>query len=248
MSGHSKWSQIKRKKGIADQARGNLFSKLSRIITLAVLEGGGITDPDNNVKLRLAVEKAKQSNMPKENVLRAIERGVGPNKAMIKEVVYEVFAQEGVSLIILATSDNVNRTLSDIKNILERNGAKLAGQGSVDYLFQKCGLVTFHKSNTSEEKVLNFAERLMAQDIDQDNELYYVYIPFEALGHVKDNLNGLVPDVVELDYRPKAKIEVKTSSDAKKILNLVDSLEELDDVHKVFGNFDIPDETIQSLA
>lgn len=216
MSGHSKWSQIKRKKGIADQARGNLFSKLSRIITLAVLEGGGITDPEHNVKLRLAIEKAKQSNMPKDNIEKAIERGVGPNKELLKEVVFETFTHSGVSLLILATTDNVNRTLSEIKSVLERSRVKLAGRGAVEYLFEKCGLVTIKKSEATEEKVLNLSQELNALDIDTDKDFYYVYIPFGLLGHVKNALQGTVTDSVEVDYRPKTKIEVKDKGEAKK--------------------------------
>jgi YebC/PmpR family DNA-binding regulatory protein len=135
MSGHNKWSKIKRGKEAKDKVRGNTFSKLSRLITLAVLEGGGITDPNNNIKLRLAIDKAKHFNMPKENIARAVARASGPDKSQIREVIYEGFASAGVGLIIYATTDNPNRTLSEIRNILERHQGKLGTPGSVSYLF-----------------------------------------------------------------------------------------------------------------
>src|SRR5438132_496161 len=131
MSGHSKWSKIKRQKEVTDKVKGAAFAKLSRIITLAVIEGGGIPDPVNNVRLRLSIEKAKALNMPKENITRAIEKGAGPHKLELKEVVYEAFAPHGISVIIVATTDNSNRTFAEIRTILERNGGKMGTQGSV---------------------------------------------------------------------------------------------------------------------
>jgi len=238
MSGHSKWSKIKRKKQANDQDRGKIFSKLSRLITLAVIQGGGITDPDGNVKLRLAVEKARQLNMPKENVKRAIDRGTGPQKQQLTEVVYEAFACGGAALIILATTDNHNRTLTEIKNVLERNGGKLGNKGTVAYLFDRCGLVTFNKKQANEENILEFMSRISALDFDQDSQYYYVYIPFEFLGRVKNSLGKLVAEAVEIDYKPKASVAISDKEQAR-ILTLIELLDELDDVHNVFANFDV---------
>jgi len=246
MSGHSKWANIKRKKQANDHARGNVFSKLTRLITLAVVEGGGLTDPEHNIKLRLAIEKARQLNMPKENIQRATERGVGPQKEQLKEVVYEAFLHENVIILILATTGNVNRTTAEVKNTLERQGGKLGNQGSVSYQFERCGLVIFKKDGLTEEEIFEFAGKINAIDIDQDKYDYYVYIPFNSLGKVKDNLNGLKPESTEVDFKPKSIVSITNEIKAHKILAIINALESLDDVHKVFGNFDIPDEFLHT--
>lgn len=240
VSGHSKWSNIKRKKEANDKQKGNIFGKLSRLITLAVIEGGGITNPENNVKLRLVIDKARVENMPKSNIERAIEKGVGPDKTLISEVVYEGFGPAGIGLMILATTDNSNRTLSEIRNILERNGGKLANKGAVGYLFKKCGVVNFLRTKNSEEKVLQFSEKIQAFDIEEDDSYFTVYLPFEFLGKVKDNLGDLQAEPAEVDYKPTSMIEIVNREKVKKIFNLINSLEELDDVHKIFSNFTVP--------
>ena len=191
MSGHSKWSNIKRKKEANDKIKGNIFSKVTRLITLAVIEGGGITDPDNNVHLRLAVEKAHAANMPKENIKRAIEKGVGPDRSQIKEIAYEGFGPYGVSLIILAATDNQNRTLSEVRNILEKYQGKLASAGSVSYQFKKCGLITFDKGTVSQDKILAIGDQLKAFDIEETDDRFYLYFPYSELGHIKN----LVKDI-----------------------------------------------------
>lgn len=240
MSGHSKWANIKRQKQAADVKRGQVFSKLSRLITLAVTQGGGITDPEYNVRLRLAIEKAKQANMPKENIKRAIERGVGPEKNQIKEIIYEAFGPENIGLLILTTTDNPNRTRTQIREILDKNGGKLVDSGGVSYLFTRCGLVIFKKEKNEEEKIFEFAQKINAFDIDEDEEGFYVYLPFENLGKINQFLNGLVYDSAEIDFKPNISVEIKDKEKAKMILKLVDLLEDLDDVQKVFTNFDIP--------
>lgn len=244
MSGHSKWANIKRQKQAADLKRGQIFSKLSRLITLAVVQGGGITDPEYNVKLRLAIEKAKQANMPKENIKRAIERGVGPEKDQLKELIYEALGPENVGLLILATTDNPNRTRTQIREILEKNGGKLVDSGAVNYLFTRCGLVIFSKNKISEEKVFDFASKADALDIDEDKDNFYVYLPFENLGKIKEFLGDLVYETAEIDFKPNSLISIENPEKAKQILNLVDLLEGLDDVQKVFGNFDLPESVL----
>jgi len=245
MSGHSKWANIKSKKGVKDKARGTLFSKLSRVITLAVLEGGGLTDPENNIKLRLAVEKAKEGNMPKENIQRAIERGIGPNKDQIKEVIYEGFGPGGAALILLTTTDSPNRTLTEIRNVMDRHGGKLGIQGSVNYLFKRCGLVIFEKNKVKEDDVFGFADKIKAFDIEEDKEQFSVYFPFENLGHIKEYLKGIEASPAEIDYKPLSYIKISEKEQATRIINLIEALEELDDVHKVFANFDIPEEFLK---
>jgi YebC/PmpR family DNA-binding regulatory protein len=246
MSGHSKWANIKRQKQAADVKRGQVFSKLSRLITLAVIQGGGITDPEYNVKLRLAIEKAKQANMPKENIKRAIERGVGPEKDQLKELMYEAFGPENTALLILTTTDNPNRTRSQIRETLDKNGGKLVDSGAVNYLFTRCGLVIFSKNKVTEEKVFDFASKVNAFDIDEDKDNFYVYLPFENLGKIKDFLEGLIYETAEVDFKPNSVIQITDSEKAKQILNLVELLESLDDVQKVFGNFDISESLISN--
>jgi len=241
MSGHSKWSQIKRKKEIKDTQKGQLFSKLSRLITLAVKESGGITDPEKNIKLRLAITKAKEYNMPKENIKRAVEKAKGMTEAMLKEVVYEVFAPGGVSLIILAATDNPNRTLSEIRKVLDLYGGKLGSSGSVLYNFEKVGMVAFEKEAFSEEQLLQLVEILKVKDIDTSESEHVLYLPFEELGHVEKKIgqNFPKPAVIDIFYRPLTTVEISDKEILGKILSLVKALEELDDVHKVYDNCSI---------
>jgi YebC/PmpR family DNA-binding regulatory protein len=234
MSGHSKWANIKHKKGVNDKLKGNVFGKMSRLITLAVVEGGGV-DPDNNVKLRIAIEKAKSFNMPKDNISRAIERGVGPDKSNLKEVIYEGFGPGGVAMLLHATTDNPNRTLGEIRSIMERHLGKLGSSGSVGYLFRKCALMTFKKESIKEEETFAIGDKLGAFDIDSDQERFYIYFPFENLGHIKDKLQGVEYESAEVDFKPQTIIEVD-SEKLTKIGELVGLLEDLDDVHKVFVN------------
>ncbi|MCL4363895.1 YebC/PmpR family DNA-binding transcriptional regulator [Patescibacteria group bacterium] len=236
MSGHSKWANIKRKKEANDKVKGNVFSKLSRLITIAVLEGGGIADPENNVRLRLAVEKAHASNMPKENIKRAIEKGSGPDKSLMKEIVYEGFAPDGVSLIILAHTDNQNRTLGEIRNVLERHQGKLGNMGSVAYLFQKCGLIVLDKNVVGENKILELSDNFEALDITDDESKYFLYIPYEKLGHIKELLGNIDYVSAEIDFKPQSPIMIEDEKKLEKIAQLVEALEELEDVQKVFTN------------
>jgi len=238
MSGHSKWSNIKRKKGVQDKLKGKVFSKMTRLITIAVIEGGGVINPDNNIKLRLAIDKAKQENMPKGNIERAIEKGIGPNKEMLKEVVYEAFGSHGTVLLILVTTDSSNRTLSEIRSTLERNHGKLGNYGSVSYLFKKCASIIFSKKDSKEEDILNFTEKISAFDINEDEAYYKVFFPYEQLGRVKEFTGNLIFEAPEIDYLPMAKVNLAGDEDKQKIINLIEALEELDDVHKVFTNID----------
>jgi YebC/PmpR family DNA-binding regulatory protein len=246
MSGHSKWSQIKRKKGIKDQQKGSVFTKLSKLITMAVLESG-ITDPSNNIKLRMAIAQAKSANMPKENINRAIEKGTGPDKENIQDVIYEGFGPEGVVFMIHSTTDNHNRTHAQIKQALERNGGKSGAQGSVSYQFKRCGLIIFNKALEKEEEVFKFAEEIQSFDIDEDEENYYIYIPFENIGKIPEKTDISSEINPELDYKPLNYVKITDAGTAKKILNLVTQIEDIDDVHKVYSNFDISEDVMKNL-
>lgn len=234
MSGHSKWANIKRKKEVNDKAKSNAFSKLSRLITLAVIEGGKINDPNNNVKLRLAIDKAKTYNMPKSNIERAIEKAMGDASTSLREVIYEGFGPKGAGLILQATTDNPNRTSSEIRNTLERYGGKLGAQGSVNYLFIRCGLVTVARSAGTEEQIFALGDKLGALDIDEDETHFYIYVPFEAIGKIKV-VAGDVPFNAEIDYKPQTFIDLDSAS-LDVYHNMISALEDLDDVHRVFTN------------
>src|SRR3989338_2473186 len=236
MSGHSKWSKIKREKQVKDKQKGNLFSKLSRLITLAVGEGGGIKDPENNIKLRLALEKAKNFNLPKVNIERAIEKGIGPDRLQLKEMIFEAFAPGGISIIITATSYNVNRTISEVRNVVEAQGGKIGEKGSVLYLFKKCGLATFEISKVDESAVFSFADKIASFDIDNDEKYFYVFFPYELLSKIREYLNGLTTDSIEVDYKANSLIEISNKRLADRIQNLVKTLEDLDDVQGIFTN------------
>jgi len=236
MSGHSKWANIKRQKMANDKVKGNVFGKMSKLITLAVIEGGGMTRPEDNFKLRLAIEKAHASNMPKENIKRAIEKGSGPDRSALKEIIYEGFAPYGVSIIIQTTTDNHNRTLTEIRNTMDRNNGKLGEAGSVSYMFKKCGLIIFKKTDIDEAKILEVSDILMAFDLDSDDNRYYVYFPFENLGHIKDKLKDVKYESAEVDYKPQNTISITDDEKLAHIDALLEALETLDDVHKVFTN------------
>ena len=236
MSGHSKWANIKRKKGLNDKIKANVFAKMSHLITIAVLEGGGIIDPDNNVKLRLAIDKAKSANMPKENIKRAIEKGFGPNKIMLKEVLYEGFGPYGIFLLIQATTDSSNRTSSEIRNMLEKNSGKLGTPGSVLYLFKKCAFVSLKKTEVNEEAVFKMGDELQAFDIKDDESHFFVFFPFSNFGLLKAHLNNIKYDLAEIDYLPTTSVALDSNKE-RKVIDLIEALESLDDVHRVYTNF-----------
>lgn len=247
MSGHSKWSQIKRKKGIKDAARGKLFSKISQLITLAVNSGGGIADPEKNSKLRLAIERAKSAGMPKENIVKAIERAKGKEGRSLKEAVYEGFAPHSVALIITAATNNPNRTFAEIRAVLEKHGGKLGSSNSIMHLFKKCGLVVFDKNAVTEEQVLLFADKIQAEDIEEDESFWTVYIPFEKIGTLSENLGQIKSAKSDIFYRPLSLVSISDENNAKNIIALVEALEDLDDVNNVYANFDIPESFLKNL-
>jgi YebC/PmpR family DNA-binding regulatory protein len=234
MSGHSKWANIKRKKEANDKVKSNVFAKLSRAITVAVLEGGG-PDVEHNIKLRLAVDKAKQENMPKESISRAIEKGSGPEKSSLVQLRFEAFGPAGSALLIEATTDNNNRTFSEVRNMIERHGGKLASHGSVAYLFNQSGVITFERVANKEEDVFEFAQRISATDFDEDDEHITVYFPFEQMGHVRDKVGILTGGSAEVIFRPSTIVQLN-KHDSEKLMSLMEALENLEDVHSVHTN------------
>lgn len=249
MSGHSKWSTIKRQKGAADIKRGKEFTKLGNAITIAVREGGGSGDPASNFKLRLAIDTARSANMPKENIQRAIDRGMGKSGGggQLETVDYEGYAPGKVAIIIEAVTDNRNRTSSEIKGVVEKNGGTFASSGAVSWMFSDCGLVTVAKDGKSFDDVFEAAVDAGADDVEEVGNLAEVYTKPSELDKVKKSLEekGLTVESAELFKKPTTTVEISDNETAKKVLSLIEKLEDVDDVSKVYANFDIPDEILK---
>lgn len=245
MSGHSKWSQIKRQKGTADAKRGQAFTKFANAITLSVKQGGGIGDPSQNFKLRLMIEKARSINMPKENIERAIKRAEGKQAETFESVVCEGFAPGRVGIIVEAATDNKMRTVPEIKNIFDKNGGTMTNSGSVSYLFTQKGLITAKKTQSLDDIFLLAADS-GAEDVEDADEEVLIYTKPEELAKVKDKLSEtLTITDAELVRKPAITVRVEDKKTADKILALVDKLESLDEVQNVFSNFDIPDTLLE---
>ncbi len=250
MSGHSKWSTIKRAKGAADIKRGQTFTKVANAIAMAA-RAGNSGNPDDNPRLRMIMEEAKSVNMPKENVQRAIDRGLGklPGQTL-EEVLYEGFGPEGTAFIIEAVTDNKMRTLQEMKNIFDRSGGSLAGQGAVAYMFEKKGEIkVVSKEGDKDDEMLELID-LGAEDVEEfseDNQQRYL------VSTESSELNTMGNKITQVGYRvesqqlvmkPTVLKEVTDASSAKKVLDFASRIEELDDVQKVYANFDIPDEIV----
>lgn len=249
MSGHSKWSTIKRQKGVADAKRGREFTKLGNAITIAVREGGGSGDPAINFKLRLAMDQARIANMPKENIQRAIDRGLGRGGAggQLETVTYEGYAPGKVALVIGVLTDNKNRAISEVRGILEKNGGTFASTGAVSWMFTDVGLINVNKNDKTVDDVLEAAVEAGAEDVEDAGEFVEVFTKPNEVGAVKKRLeaSGFTVKSAELFKRPTTIVEITDSQTAKKVLSVIEKIEDLDDVSKVYANFDIPDEILK---
>lgn len=241
MSGHSKWSQIKRQKGTADVKRGQTFTKLGNAITIAVREGGG-GDPASNFKLRLAMDTARAANMPKENMQRAIDRGLGKGGAgVLESVVYEGYGPGKVALVIEATTDNKNRTTAEVRSLIERSGGSFVSPGTVSWMFSDEGVVVVPKGDKSMDEFLDLAVEAGAEDVAEVGDMVEVYTKPNTLESVKAVLLEKGLDVLSAEISKKIAntVEINDGQVAKRILDLMGKLEDLDDVLKVHSNFDI---------
>ncbi len=242
MSGHSKWATIKRAKGAADVKRGLAFTKLSNAITIAVRTGGGIADPTQNFKLRLAVEAARALNMPKENIERAIGRATAKGEGIVEEVTYEGFAPSGIAIIVEAATDNPQRTSSEIKNIFNKSNASFGQPGSVSYLFKQAGRIVVVKNGKTFDDIFALAVESGAEDIEEGVEdRCIIYTDPSSLSKVKDTLipKGLKIEGVELIRKPINTIPVSDPAKKQQILDFIGKLEEMDDVQKVYSNISL---------
>lgn len=241
MSGHSKWSTIKRQKASEDVKRGKTFSRYSKVISLAVAQGGG-PDPAANPKLRLAIDRARAENMPKDNIARAINKGQGRGEGQsLVEVDYEGFGPSGIGLIIETITDNKNRTNAEVRKVVERGGGRLGAAGSVAYLFEKLGLIILESQKGSSESLLELAIKAGALDLEEKTNQTWIYTPFQELYSVAEKLAqaGFTIQENAIVWRPKTKVKIDNQEKIEKIKELIAKIEELDDVAAVFANTDL---------
>ena len=246
MSGHSKWSTIKRKKGAADAKRGAVFTQVSKDIALSAREGGG--DPEMNPALRLAIKKAKASNMPSANIERAINKGTGNLPGVKYEnYVYEGYGPGGVAIMMEVMTDNKNRTVPDIRHIMSKNGGNLGESGCVNWMFEKKGTITLDKKGVDEDEVLEKSLELGADDFTSDNDVIEITTSPEAFGDVCDGLEkeGYAIEG-EVGLSPINSVNV-SGADAKQLLQLLEKLEENEDIQKIYSNFDLDESELDSL-
>jgi YebC/PmpR family DNA-binding regulatory protein len=250
VSGHSKWSTIKHKKGAADAKRGKLFSKLTRAIIVAAKEGGG--DPSANLALQNAIEKARSYSMPKDNIDRAIAKGSGADAdaAAFETVVYEGYGPSGVAVIVEALTDNRNRTAGEVRHTFAKNDGNLGGSGAVAWLFERRGIVIVDAGGADEDELTLAAAEGGADDVALDGSSFQVTCAPEQLADVRAAVEGagFSVDAAELTMVPKTTVEVADENEAKKILRLIDQLEDNDDVQDVYANFDIPERVLEAVA
>lgn len=251
MSGHSKWSTIKRQKGVTDARRGAAFTKAANAVTVAAKDGGG--DPETNFKLRLVIDAAKQVNMPKENIERAIKRATGEGRQAqkLEEIVYEGFGPAGVGIMVEVVTDNKQRTAQEIRSTFERNGGRLSGPGSVSHLFNPIGeiVVRFGDDVGTDQMMLTAAES-GAEDVETDRGQATIYCRVKDLEKVKNNLNKHDLEVIEtrISRRPNSVVKIVDDEQASSILSLVNKLDDLADSQRVYANFDLPEEILQKEA
>ena len=247
MSGHSKWSTIKRKKGAADAKRGAAFTQVSKDITLAAREGGG--DYEMNPALRLAIKKAKAVNMPSANIERAINKGIGNLPGMKYEnYVYEGYGPGGVAIMMEVMTDNKNRTVPDIRHIMSKNGGNLGESGCVNWMFEKKGTITLNKIGVDEDIVLEKSLELGADDFGSDNDVIEITTSPELFGYVSEGLEKEGYEIEgEVGLSPINSVNV-SGADAKQLLQLLEKLEENEDIQKVYSNFDLDESELGSLV
>ena len=247
MSGHSKWSNIKRKKEKTDQQRASIFTKVTREIIVAAKAGGG--DPDNNFRLRMAILKAKEVNMPNDNIQRAIKRGTGQSESdNYEETFYEGYGPAGVAVLVQVLTDNRNRTASEMRYIFSRNNGNLGEAGCVAWMFDTKGLITVENESTNrtEEEMFELAIEAGAEDLQNNSEFYEIYTAATDLDAVRQLIeqNGIAIKSAELTKVPQNTIEV-SGEQAQQVIKLIEALEDNDDVQNVYSNADIPDEELE---
>ena len=248
MSGHSKWATIKHKKAATDSKRGKLFTKLIKMLTVAAKNGGG--NPDTNPSLRLAIDKAKEANMPQDNIDRAVKKGTGELPGVsYEEISYEGYGPGGVAFYVEVLTDNKNRATSEVRNIFSKLGGNLAGAGAVSWLFEKKGFFIISKANASEDKLMSIVLDAGAEDMADEGDTFEIKSQPADYEKVKKALEDkkIKIESSEITFIPKNTVKVNAEQ-AKQVLNLVEQLEDNDDVQNVYANFDIPDDVLNKNA
>jgi YebC/PmpR family DNA-binding regulatory protein len=245
MSGHSKWSTIKHKKAAEDAKRGKLFTRLAREIVIAAREGGG--DPDTNFNLRLAVDKAKAANMPKDNIERAIKRGTGELKGEeLAEVVYEGYAPNGVALLVQVLTDNKNRTVADVRRVLTRQGGTMAEAGAVAWQFERKGYIAIAPNGLDQDALFEIAVEAGADDVVFSDDMVEVFAQVSDFQTVRQALAdaGIKFETAELSMIPKTPMQLEEKATLQ-VMGVIEDLEDLDDVQQVYSNLDISDDVME---
>lgn len=248
MSGHSKWKTNKGKKGIADAKRGATFTKIIKELVVVARDGGG--NPDSNPRLRAIMQKAKEANMPSDNVKMAIKRGTGELPGVVYEaVMYEAYGPGGVAILVDSLTDNKNRTTAELRNLMSKRGGNMAGAGAVSWIFTQKGYISVAKDKVKEDELMNIVLDAGAEDMKHEDNLYEIFTSIQDLEKVKAALQakGIKWEDAELTMIPSSTVKV-TGNEAKQVLALIESLEEHDDVQQVYANFDIPDEILDEVA
>ena len=249
MSGHSKWSTIKRKKGAADAKRGKIFTKLIKEIMVAARMGGG--DIDGNPRLRSAVTAAKSENMPKDNIERAIKKGTGDIDGVVyDEILYEGYGPGGVAVLVETMTDNKNRTVADVRHFFAKNNGNLGESGCVAWMFDQRGVISVDAEGVDEEQLMELALEAGAEDVVDEEDSFQIYTAPEDFNAVVEQLekSGIKMSEANISMVPKNTIEVTEEKTASNLLRLLESLEDHDDVQKVHANFDIPEELMEKLS
>ena len=248
MSGHSKWSTIKRKKGVADAKRGAAFTRLSREVTLAAREGG--SDPDTNFRLRLAIEKARAGNMPKDNIERSIKKGTGEDKdgVVYAEVTYEGYAPKGVAVIMECMTENKNRTVAEIRHGLDKHGGSLGENGSVAWQFERICFFTFSEEKMDFDSAFELAIEAGADDVTNDDGVIEIVGPVTSFKEISDALNAanVSPEDAGVRMEPKQEMALEVA-DTLQVLKVIEKLEDLGDVQNIYHNLSISDEAMAAL-
>lgn len=246
MSGHSHYATIHRQKELKDAKRGQTFSKLAKEIAIAVKSGG--PDPSSNFKLRVVMDKAKTANMPKENIERAISSG-SSSAENLEEATYEGFGPSGIAIIIIATTDNRNRTGQEIKNLFERAGGRLAGPGAVSFNFENKGFMLIEKTSDPETQILNLID-LGVEEVEETDDGIEVYVAPEKLSEMRKKLEeaGFNITSTELYMKPKVLQTIASPADAKKALSFLEVLDDHEDIQKVYANLDVPQEVVSQIS
>lgn len=249
MSGHSKWSTIKRKKGAIDAKRGRIFTRIIKEIIMSARMGGG--DPNGNPRLRTAILAAKTENMPKDNIERAIKKGTGELEGVVyEEITYEGYGPGGVAVLVDCMTDNKNRTVADVRHFFSKSGGNLGEFGCVGWMFEKKGTILVDKKTISEEKLMEVALEVGADDVvEEDNEFQVITSP-EAFEQVREGLTqaGIIALEAQVAKVPKNVVPVTDEKVAKQLMKLLETLEDYDDVQNVSANFDIPEEVMEAIS